>query len=572
MTIPANEIVSVTPNVLGAGGSALDLVGLLLTTSSRIPIGSASSFETAADVATYFGSSSDEAAAASIYFNGFDNSTVKPGSMLFAQYNEDDVAAYLRGGDISDMTLAELQALSGTLSVTMDGYTRLASSVNLSSATSFSSGATILETDLNAAAPEVADFTGSITGTTMTVTAVGSGTLAAGQTVEGSGVIVGTQIISQLSGAEGGIGTYQVSDSQSVSARALTGVATDLDVSYDSVSGAFIITSGVTGEASTAAFATGTLAASLKLTSATGAVISQGAAAADPVSFMDGIALVTQDWATFTTLFDPDETGNDNKLAFAEWTSDQNQRYGYVCWDADASGGETVPATSSLGYLISQAGLKGTCLLYAPDSDTAVFVLGIGDSIDFAKTNGRTTYAFRSQAGITATVTNATTAQNFLDNGYNFYGAYATANQQFTFLYNGSVSGDFRWMDSYINQIWLNNAFQLALMNLLVASPSIPYNNAGYTLIEAACADPINAGLNFGAFRAGVELSALQAAEVNAAAGVKISDTLQQRGWYLQVKAPTAQVRQARGTPNCTFWYMDGQSVQKIDLTSVDVL
>jgi hypothetical protein len=54
-TIPASEIVTVTPNVLAAGGSSLDLNGLILTTSSRVPIGTVASFATPAAVGAYFG-------------------------------------------------------------------------------------------------------------------------------------------------------------------------------------------------------------------------------------------------------------------------------------------------------------------------------------------------------------------------------------------------------------------------------------------------------------------------------------------------------------------------------------
>jgi hypothetical protein len=98
---------------------------------------------------------------------------------------------------------------------------------------------------------------------------------------------------------------------------------------------------------------------------------------------------------------------------------------------------------------------------------------------------------------------------------------------------------------------------------------SIPYNAAGYLMIEAACADVINAGLNFGAFYAGVPLSAAQAAEVNAAAGANIAPTLSQRGWYLQVLPAAPSTRAARQSPPCNFWYMDGESVQLLRLTSV---
>jgi hypothetical protein len=60
------------------------------------------------------------------------------------------------------------------------------------------------------------------TGTTMYVTAVGSGTLVAGQVFTGTTVTPGSMIIAQLSGAAGGIGTYSISVEQAVSSRSMT--------------------------------------------------------------------------------------------------------------------------------------------------------------------------------------------------------------------------------------------------------------------------------------------------------------------------------------------------------------
>lgn len=61
-------------------------------------------------------------------------------------------------------------------------------------------------------------FVGSIAGTTLSVTSVVSGSLAAGQTLsDGSGIILnGTEIVSQLTGSAGGTGTYLVSAPQTV--------------------------------------------------------------------------------------------------------------------------------------------------------------------------------------------------------------------------------------------------------------------------------------------------------------------------------------------------------------------
>lgn len=67
--------------------------------------------------------------------------------------------------------------------------------------------------------------TGSIAGTTMTVTAVSSGTLAIGQAVTGTGVAPGT-FITGLGSGTGGTGTYTVSVSQTASSTSLTAFAT----------------------------------------------------------------------------------------------------------------------------------------------------------------------------------------------------------------------------------------------------------------------------------------------------------------------------------------------------------
>jgi hypothetical protein len=644
-TIPASQIVNVIPNVLSAGGNALDIVGVMLTTSDRVPIGAVLPFTSAPAVAAYFGASSNEATQATVYFNGFDNSSQKPGKMYVAQYPAVAVSAYLRSGNITAaLTLAQLQALTGTLIVSIDGYVRTASALDLSSATSFSAAATLIQTGLNASIPTAASvtgaiaagsasFTGSIAGTVLTVTGAVTGTIAPGGVISGTGVTGGTTITSQLSGTAGGAGTYGVSVAQTVASTTIsetygtltvsavgsgtisvgqtlsgsgvtastvvtglgtgtgltgtyyvnltqtaasttiTAKGTPVVVTFDSVSGAFIIASGITGAAATAGFATGTLAATLLMTSATGAVTSQGSAQTDPNTFMNGVASVTQDWATFWLNFDPDYgSGNAQKLAFVQWTNSTSNRFAFVCWDTDASPTVSVPATGSLGALIAANNYSGTILIWEPSElYHAAFACGWAASIDFSAHNGRTTLDFRGQTGLAAAVTVESVWSNLLANGYNCYGAFATANEQFLFMDNGSISGPFLWADSYINQIWLNNQLQLALMVLLTNTKSIPFNQAGYALVRAAIQDPINQALDFGAIRAGVTLSAQQAAEINNAAGAQVAQYVQAQGWYLQIADANPQDRAARKLKTPLLWYTDGQSVQRITLTSIEV-
>jgi len=67
-----------------------------------------------------------------------------------------------------------------------------------------------------------ASITGSITGSTLTVTAVASGRIFIGQNVTGQGIVNGTRITAQLTGTAGGTGTYTVNQSQTVGSVSIT--------------------------------------------------------------------------------------------------------------------------------------------------------------------------------------------------------------------------------------------------------------------------------------------------------------------------------------------------------------
>lgn len=495
MTIPASQIVSAVGSVLSAGGTPVSQQGLLLTSGARVPIGEILQFPTSPSMDAYFGANSREAAAGAIYFSGFTGSNILPPSVLVASYPIAPVPAWLRAGS-AVMTLAALQALTGVLSLTVNGSLITSSTIVLLTATSFSSAAALIE----------AAFT-----------------------------------------------------------------TPPFSVSYDSVAGAFVFTSTLTGAAATITAASGTLAAPLNLTAATGAVVSQGADVATPAAFMTALVLATDNWASFTTLFDPDAGDNTNKMAFATWNGQQANRFLYIPWDTDITPTQSTAAPASLGALVKAAGISGTMPLWGPDNTIAVFACGVGAAIDFTETNGRITYAFKGQSGLLPSVNDATTAANLLANHYNFYGSYALATNGWAFLTPGSISGQYAWADSYIDQIQMNSSFVLALMTLLTNTKSIPYNAPGYALVEAALMDPILAAVNFGSIAAGVPPSALQAAEMNQAAGVKIDNIVATRGWYLQVLPATAQTRGLRKSPPITFWYSDGGSIQQMNIASVEV-
>ncbi len=490
-SIPASAIVNILPGVISAGGTGLDMIGLILTTSTRAPSGSILRFSDQTSVAAYFGGSSAEASAATTYFNGYIGSFTKPAFVLFASYAAAARSGFLRGGALG-LTLTELQAFTGTLTINFGSTPLTSATITLAAASSFSNAAALIQ----------AGFT-----------------------------------------------------------------APGFTVTYDSVADAFLFTSTATGAGATIVYATGTLATSLNLTQATAATLSQGVIASVPGTAMDAIIAATQDFVAFTTLY---AASDDDIVAFATWNGAQQDRFLYVAWTAN-SAATTNSDTTSPAVRARDLSLSGTEFVYSPTADKAIFELGYIASIDFNRANGRAVAAFRSGSGLLADVTNRTIADNLLTNGYSFYGSYATANDQFTWIYNGQVSGPFAWVDSYINQIWLNNRFQLSLMTLLASVGQIPYNDDGYELLAAGITTDILAAVNFGAIRAGVVLSESQKAQINGIAGTDISDVMFTRGWFLSILDPGPSVRAARGSPVSTFFYTDGQSVQKITLSSLQV-
>lgn len=491
MAIPISKDVKINPGVLAAGGTALDLNGLILTDSAYAPVGSVLSFSSDVDVAKYFGSSSQEAAMATIYFAGYKNSTKQPGSLLYSQFNTEDISAFLRSASMADITLAQLKLLTGTIILTVDGTAVTSSSISLSAATSFDNAATLIK----------------------------------------------------------------------------AGIGSSVNVVWDTNTKTFIISSATSGNSSTITYATGTLSAGLRLTAAAGAVLSQGSATAVVSDAFQKIMAVSQDFALFTTSFICDQ---DQHLAFAAWTSAQNYRFGYVAHDASTEA--TVQgSTACLAYLLINTYSYGQTVPVYGYQTHAASVLGYAASLDFDRAEGRVPFKFRSLDGLLAQVNDSSTYDILIANGYNFYGAYSANKYSTKYWADGTITGDFKWIDTFCFQIWLNASLMQDAIEMFQANRSYPYNNAMKAAVEASFADTIAQGVAFGGIRTGITLSGSQKSQIQNAVGVDISSTLQAKGWYLFIADATPEQRAARTSPSMTFYYCDGGSLQKLTLASIEV-
>jgi hypothetical protein len=495
MTIPASQLVDITPRVIGGGLTGLSFVGTLLSKSERLPVGTAVPFYTLASVGEYFGTDSNEYKLAGTYFAADSNKDRTPDVIWFFRKVDAATAAFVRGAS-NPCKLSDLTSITnGSFTVTIDGTQAVLSALSFSGKTSFSGVAGVINDAI--------------------------------QAIEG-----------------------------------LDEATCEWDTDFN----AFVITSGTTGAASSVSkveenFVGTPVGALLGLTSG---VVSKGGVS---TSLTDTMAQCIESNSNFFSFMPVWQESLSDAIELSTWCDEQGVRFMYVAVDNSADG----LTPNNPACLAKQvAAKKGTAPFYNTKEGGA-FIMGACAAINVNKLNGRKTLAAK-RGSVEPTNGNPNHSIILLNNGYNFYGDYANASNQFKLFQNGQISGDAKWIDTYFGQVYLRDGLQNAWINALMNANTIPYNADGYGVLHAAAMDVINTALNAGFIRQGVSLDESQKAQVQQEAGLDISTALQTKGWYLQILDPTAQVRAERGTPIVNFWYMDGGSVQKIQGTSTVLL
>ncbi len=495
MTIPLSTDFSITPNVVTPAGSAVDANGLMLTDNELIPVGAVASFFTAADIAALTGSNSKEFLAAQQYFNGYDNSSVIPGELLMYRVVTADAAGYLLSGNLKGVPLSTLKAIpSGTITLFVDGTSTTSTSIDLSTATSFSDIATKLQV---------------------------------------------------------GIG------------------ATKVAVDWLPLANRFIIRSNTTGAESEVSFAiAGALANGLLLTQDTAATVSPGADVTTLTDTMNSIINTNQNWVLFNSLV---EFTDDQKQELCAWASASHNRFGYVVHDTTDAGTVANNANCFVQKVVVANGYENVFPVYG-NYLYSVTALAYAASVDFSRTNGRVSFKFRAFPGIAPNVSDLATAQALKSNGYNFYGSYSLNKTMKQYASDGAITGKFLWLDSFINQVWINANLVGAYANLFTNNQSYSFNASGFGAVQASTIDPAELAINFGAIQRGVVLDQAQIRIVNNTVGRDISATLYSQGWFLYIPTQSGAARIERDLKGVIFYYVDGQLIQSITMSSTAIL
>ena len=342
----------------------------------------------------------------------------------------------------------------------------------------------------------------------------------------------------------------------------------DLTLEFSSQFNAFIIKGVTSGATSTLSVPTGDVATALGFNAET-AVISDGQSANTMTQSMENLVNGFTNFVTFTTLVEPTDA---EALELAQWATTNYTAgvlYLYVCWDTSKANFDP-NNTSVISEQLQTENVGATCVCYG--LTMASFVMGVTASIAWDQANSTITYAFKHLSGFGADIDKTSDANALDAHKVNYMGNFATRNDNFILSHNGAMLGEWDWIDTYINAVWLCNALQVQLMAMFETANRIPYNESGYAKIRANCKDIINRAINNGVIDLGVNISDAQKAELTTLLGADYSDEIRNNGYYLQIVDATASIRQARKTPSINLVYTYAGSVHKLVVPATAVV
>ncbi|CAI3953039.1 unnamed protein product [Commensalibacter communis] len=525
MSIPLNNIVKINPGVLDVGNNGNNLFGLMLTKSVGLPAGQTTTFTSADQIGSKFGYDSNEYNLATVYFAGFTNSDRVAAQLYMAPYYLTNPSISLIGGTLT--SLSDVRDFSGDLSITIDKKTFDLAQVDLSRSKSLSDAAK----KISAAIPiddatKKQPATISYANDAMIITIENGGS-----DITASGILATKLFLTGETGARKSViqPNTNVSD--------LLNTLRQTNLSFCSV------------------FLAWDLSDQKDL---------------DKLSVTDLNKLIEADRA--------------EKLEFAKWANSMKDDVCVLLNDANLDGKATNASTImgsanvkeeelSFAEVVTQRDYEGVACTYR-NPTLCAFIAGYPAAWDLTKTDGRFTAAFRRNSLLKANVQNENDALVLKAKGYNFYGSWASATSNFTFMYEGRISGQYVWLDSWFCQVWMRRQLQYYFVMTLLARGQIPYNTDGKGILTTAIKPAIDQFANFGAIRSGISLADEQIQQLKQA-GLNQSqiNNITTVGYFLKVDMArvSPQTRVARGSPPIDFWYTDGQSVQQINMNSIEI-
>lgn len=343
-------------------------------------------------------------------------------------------------------------------------------------------------------------------------------------------------------------------------------------VTYDSTTQAFTASNGVTSGTSTVGYCpASTLATAMKLTEATGSVLSQGSPSLTVAQNMVKVLNVTRNWVGLSTIYDAATTSPYTEaLAICSWVTSKQYRYVYVMWTQESN--LLVPGnTSNIMTEIDNNQYSGVVPLYGTQAH-AGFWLGIGGSINYSQLNGSLSFAYKTQAGLAPSITTDAEYEALTEKSVNYYGQFASASQRYNLTEEGLITGIYKFVDNVYNQNWLAVTLQESSASFLASARKVSYTKKGRDQLKVIANEVCQFGVRNAVIEAGNEFDQQQRNILIQQAGFDITPNLTNAGYFIKVPAVDPSVRANRGPQPIYLWYSNGGSVLRLTYNTALVL
>lgn len=575
MAISITRYVDIISSV-GAGSSVprRSLTGRIFTQNELVPTNGFVTFTSATEVGTWFGTSSDEYKRAVYYFGWVSKNGTVPPSIDYARYTTTNTFPQIFG-NIQPQSIGDYNTITGgTLNITLGDHSVQFSAFNFTSDTSLSDVATRIQNAIQSAFPSDplwADATvvydpirgsfnfqgGSNSAPATIIVSDGTfgepiGTLLgwiAGPTLiisEGIGAtppqILGniqTQNVGLYSGITDGSFTLSIGDFEhSLTGIDFTGITTLANAASTIQSAIQAVTAGGTQwTAATVTYDTNRGSFNFLGGSAEDVAISvkegvTGTPIGNLLGWVSGVTLVWINGLTAPTALDSiigsTQASNnfgsflfmgsltlDDIIEISQWNSTENVSYIYCV--------PVLNQTLAISYTNVLSAFSGTQITLSPLSTEypEQFPMMILAATNYDQPNSVQNYMFQ-QSNLTPSISSDTDA-NFYDGlKINYYGVTQTAGALLAFYQRGVMMGPIstpQFLNLYANEMWLKDAMQSSLMNLLLTQNRVPANEQGKSQILAVLQSVIEEATNNGTISANKTLTAAQKAFITSTAG-----------------------------------------------------
>jgi hypothetical protein len=543
--------------ISGVGGGAAvaqrQLIMRIVTQNSVLPPGLVAQFANPASVGAYFGTNSEEYNRATAYFSFVSKNINSPALISFARWVSTAIAPMIVG-DTLTKSLAVLAAYtSGTLTLNVGATAIQLAGINLSSATTLTQVASLMQTAIQAAgvviaAPAAPTTSSSAGGTLAGATYYVKTTYvnAIGETVgssESTQVVAANYLLDVTSpAAETGATGWNVyvatatgaEEKQNATPIAIgtnwtlptTGLVTgatvptsnttgnsqltSATVSFNTNTNQYVLTGSNPGSGTLSATPTGlTTDVSAALGWTTGGTIlvagqsSQTAAAAIAAS-----SAISNNFGSFVYATPSTPLQNTDIEAIAEWTDAQNNLYLYSLATPLAN-------LQTLFALIS--GYSGVAINILSTTQTNDFVeqspCEILAATNYNKAGASQNYMYYQFPNRNITVSDDNTANLADASRGNYIGVTQNAGQQLAFYQRGVLCGGSQAatdQNTFANEMWLKSSFSAQFMSLFLNVPEVPADDSGAAMLLGVMTPTIALAKTNGVISVGKTLNAVQ--------------------------------------------------------------